>query len=156
MIGLIIGRFQPLHNGHMELIQTASKECISIKIIIGSSQDMIDEENPFDIDSRVRMVEHALREKDISNAEVMTLEDIPDDKRWVSHVEKKAGHFDIVYAGDDIDLDFFKDTKYQTKSAGRIHNIIGTEIRGRIDAEDNIWKEFVPVSVAKIIDELMS
>jgi len=156
MIGLVIGRFQPLHNGHMELIQTASKECGRIIIVIGSAQDMIDQDNPFDTETRVRMVEHALREREIFNAKVITLEDIPDDSQWVSHVEKHAGYFDIVYAGEEDDLDFFKGTNYKTKSVGRIHNISATEIRERIDAEDNIWKEFVPESVEKIIDELLS
>ena len=36
--GLIIGRFQPFHNGHLKLIQQVLEECEELIIVIGSAQ----------------------------------------------------------------------------------------------------------------------
>lgn len=38
-IGLLCGRFQPVHRGHIELIREALKHCDHLIIAIGSAQE---------------------------------------------------------------------------------------------------------------------
>jgi len=45
--GLIIGRFQPFHNGHLYAIKNALKKVDELVIAIGSSQYVNTEDNPF-------------------------------------------------------------------------------------------------------------
>ena len=36
--GLVIGRFQPFHNGHLELVHEILNECEELVLVIGSAQ----------------------------------------------------------------------------------------------------------------------
>lgn len=52
----LCGRFQLLHQGHESLVETALKMCDRILILVGSAQEIGTERNPFDIDTRIRMI----------------------------------------------------------------------------------------------------
>jgi len=45
--GLIIGRFQPFHKGHLHAIEHALKEVDELIIAVGSSQYVNTEDNPW-------------------------------------------------------------------------------------------------------------
>jgi nicotinamide-nucleotide adenylyltransferase len=60
--GLILGRFQPLHRGHLELIQTALDVCDHLIIMIGSAQESGTERNPLGYLDRCDMIYTALGE----------------------------------------------------------------------------------------------
>ncbi|MFW6122270.1 MAG: adenylyltransferase/cytidyltransferase family protein [Petrotogales bacterium] len=51
---LIIGRFQPLHKGHIELIRTAIEKFGRVQIGIRNTKR--DEKNPYSIDTRIEMI----------------------------------------------------------------------------------------------------
>ena len=53
--GLIIGRFQLLHNGHKQMIDTALELCDKVVVYIGSSQESRTLENPFTFEERIDM-----------------------------------------------------------------------------------------------------
>jgi len=61
-VGIILARFQPLHNGHMELIKKAYKENEEIYIFIGSS-DKYNKRNPIPFQTRRKLVRAAIREE---------------------------------------------------------------------------------------------
>lgn len=54
--GLYIGRFQPLHNGHVSIIRQMAKECETIIIAIGSATECGTKRNPFSYALRAGMV----------------------------------------------------------------------------------------------------
>jgi nicotinamide-nucleotide adenylyltransferase len=143
MIGLIIGRFQPMHLGHLELIKLASAECEIVFIIIGSPEKH-NEKNPFSITKRKNMMKRVLKKNKISNYKIFTLKDIPQDSRWVGYVKENLPKFDIVYSGDKKDLDLWNDAGLKMKSIGRIGGISATKIRERMRNKDDSWKELVP------------
>ena len=58
--GFIIGRFQPLHKGHLHIIESASKLCNHVVIFIGSSQESHTLKNPFTYDERRRFLTSTL------------------------------------------------------------------------------------------------
>ena len=57
---LILGRFQPFHLGHLELIRAVKNKYGKIIIAIGSAQEKKTSENPFDKDERINMIELGL------------------------------------------------------------------------------------------------
>lgn len=60
--GVMLARFQPIHNGHLQLIQKAVEENDQVLVIIGSI-DKLNARNPIPWTIRREMVEDALAEK---------------------------------------------------------------------------------------------
>jgi bifunctional NMN adenylyltransferase/nudix hydrolase len=62
-LGIVIGRFQPVHRQHMEqLIAPALEECDKVLFILGSSLKARDTKNPFLWQDRELMIENAIME----------------------------------------------------------------------------------------------
>lgn len=61
-VGVVIGRFQPLHNGHMALIKRALKASDILLVLIGSARVCFSSRNPFSYGVREAMVNQALKE----------------------------------------------------------------------------------------------
>lgn len=55
-VGLICGRFQTFHIGHESLVETGIKLCDRVLILIGSAQECGTERNPFNINTRTKML----------------------------------------------------------------------------------------------------
>lgn len=55
-VGLICGRFQTFHIGHESLVETGIKLCDRVLILIGSAQECGTEINPFNINTRTKML----------------------------------------------------------------------------------------------------
>lgn len=55
-VGLICGRFQTFHKGHESLVETALKLCDRVLILVGSAQECGTERNPFNINTRTKML----------------------------------------------------------------------------------------------------
>ncbi len=54
-LALVIGRFQPLHNGHLSLIDEARKQADKTLVLIGSSRQLPDFKNPFSYEERLKL-----------------------------------------------------------------------------------------------------
>jgi nicotinamide-nucleotide adenylyltransferase len=102
-VGLIIGRFQPFHKGHLYLIKKALKQ--SEKIIIGiGSANVKDEKNPFSFNERKKQILTALRKNKLLNKvkKIVPLDDYPDDNDyWLKQLKKKTGFFEVVFSNND-------------------------------------------------------
>lgn len=57
--GVILARFQPIHNGHMELIKKASFENDQLYIFVGSA-DKFNKRNPIPISTRMDLVKKSI------------------------------------------------------------------------------------------------
>ena len=55
-IGLYVGRFQPLHEGHTKLINKALRECDTLIVAIGSARESRTIRNPLSYSERKRMI----------------------------------------------------------------------------------------------------
>ena len=62
-IGVFLSRMQPLHVGHIGIIETALKENDQVLIIIGSKNKFGTIRNPIDVELRRKILEEALEEK---------------------------------------------------------------------------------------------
>jgi cytidyltransferase-like protein len=60
-IGVIIARLQPIHNGHLALIEKAYKENDEVYVFIGSA-DKFNQRNPLPISLRLQLTNDAIKE----------------------------------------------------------------------------------------------
>ncbi len=156
MRGFFIGRFQPYHLGHHEVIRHILEKVDELIIGIGSAQESHTLENPFTAGERILMISRALEEMGVEKkVYIIPLEDIYRNSLWVSHVISMVPPFQKVFSNNPLVIRLFKEAGYEverTKLYNRIE-LQGTEIRRRmIRGED--WEELVPESVAEVIREI--
>lgn len=60
-VGLLCGRFQPVHKGHINLIREALNHCDHLIIAIGSAQESGTKRNPFDYETRNELLRRSMR-----------------------------------------------------------------------------------------------
>ena len=100
MIGLFIGRFQPFHNGHLEVVKRALKEVSHIVIIVTVPLRKTSKD-PFSAEERKDMIRNALHDEKIGNFSLFVVNDIPSDDEYVGHVRQHVHNFNIVYVGEN-------------------------------------------------------
>ena len=108
---LIIGRFQPIHNGHLSLVKRYNKAGFFIKIGIGSSNRKEDIKNPLNIKEREEIITLAMKEIGIKKYRIYHIPDIKSDSHYISHVIKIVGAFDVLVTGNPWNLKLFRDYK---------------------------------------------
>ncbi|HLC66465.1 MAG TPA: nicotinamide-nucleotide adenylyltransferase [Candidatus Nanoarchaeia archaeon] len=152
---LFLGRFQPLHLGHLKIIRQALKEVDELIIVIGSAQESHTAENPFSADERTEMIEKTLREEKIENCQIIPVEDINDDDRYVTHVEAIVPEFDKVYAAENpVTAKLFSQQGYPVWTCKRIAPYESTKVRTLMRKADQQWKKLVPPAAVKIIQAI--
>lgn len=55
-VGLMVGRFQPLHRGHLKSINCMIQDCEVAIICLGSSQKSREEHDPWTVEERMQML----------------------------------------------------------------------------------------------------
>lgn len=92
---VLIGRFQPFHNGHLDVIKDAinQKDINQIIILVGSSNQARTPKNPFTFKERKKTIELVVNDYLINNnnqikVSVLPLNDyIYDNQKWIAEVQ---------------------------------------------------------------------
>ena len=152
---LVIGRFQPLHLGHMEVILKCAEESEHLTIGIGSAQYSHQPENPFTAGERYMMIEESLKEAGIGNYSIVPVEDLNRYSIWVSHVVAMCPTFDCVYSNNPFTRRLFTEAGFAVRESPLYSRSIysGTEVRRRMVADED-WRSLVPKAVAKVVDDI--
>jgi nicotinamide-nucleotide adenylyltransferase len=156
MRGLLIGRFQPFHLGHIYVINEILNDVDEIIIGIGSAQRSHSLENPFTAGERLSMIAKSLFEEGTGKPSyIIPINDVNNNSLWTSHVRSLTPPFHRVYSGNPLVKRLFKEKGFDvvTPPLYNREEYSGTEIRHRI-LHDGDWKSLVPGSVAEIIDEV--
>ena len=155
--GILIGRMQPVHNGHMQIIKQILNEVDEIIIGIGSAQLSHELKDPFTAGERVVMVSQALAETNIdpSRYYIIPMQDINFNALWVSHVKLLTPPFSVIYSGNPLVKQLFSEEGYEVKQPPLYDrlNLSGNEVRRRILNDEN-WQELVPNATTEIINEI--
>lgn len=127
---VFIGRYQPYHYGHINLIQQKLDEGIPVLIMIRDIE--ADERNPFTTEQTVEIIKmyHDLKGEDV---EVMIIPDI-----------------ESVNYGRGVGYEINEYTP--TEEIGRIS---ATDIRKSIKSGNDDWKEMVDPSIHQIIQDIL-
>jgi nicotinamide-nucleotide adenylyltransferase len=154
--GLMNGRFQPFHNGHLALAKQILGECDELIIVIGSAQFNYIYKDPFTAGERITMISEALKEAntDLSKCYIIPIANDENNARWIAYLKSMAPPFDVLYSGNDFvkHLALSQDTRISIKNPqfAKKEDYNGTNIR-RLIIEDKPWKHLVPAAVARII-----
>ena len=65
MRGLMMGRFQPFHLGHLELVKQILSECDEVIIALTGSQFNYIQKDPFTAGERIEMIHQSLKDEGI-------------------------------------------------------------------------------------------
>ena len=152
--GFLVGRFQPFHHGHRQLVEEVATEVDELVVGIGSADASHTVRNPFTAGERMMMITGALADVDVQQY-VVPLEDIERNAVWVSHVESMCPPFDVVYSNNPLVIRLFEETDYEVRDPQLIERgrLRGTNIRERVVAGE-AWRDRVPVAVTETIDEV--
>ena len=154
MNGLIVGRYQPFHLGHLAAVKEALGHCERLIIAIGSAQYSHTRENPFTAGERYEMIFSAVRDEGISErVNIIPVIDVNRYAVWVSHVRSLVPPFHTIFTNNPLTQRLFSESGYEVRQT-RIYNkekYSGSFIREQmINGGD--WKHSVPPSVREIID----
>lgn len=151
---LLIGRYQPFHKGHLEVVKKILEDCDKLIIGIGSSQYSGSEDNPFSGEKRKDMIEESLKDEGISpdRYEIILIPDIHDNDKWVDHVKGICPEFDVVYSRNELTQRLFKEASVEVKEQPMYdrHVYNGTLIREKMVVGED-WKDAVPDGTLRVI-----
>jgi len=92
---VLIGRFQPLHNAHLEIIKRATALCDQLVIVTGSANQPRTYKNPFTSQERANMIKAATAGLSMSITVVPNIDTIYNDQAWAVRIQKIVS--DTVY-----------------------------------------------------------
>ena len=152
MNGLLIGRFQPFHKGHLAAVNFGLSQVEHLWIGIGSSNKSNEARNPFSDDERKEMILSSSDKSILNRIQVFYIPDINDHEKWTQHVDSIMPKYDVVFSNDN-----FTTTLYQKRGIKVIQVpllqrevISGTNIREMMAMGKN-WMEFVPEGTKKVL-----
>lgn len=126
-VGYYIGRFQPFHEGHLEIVKGAFKNGIEkLHIIIGSAEQYATVKNPFSFNERVDIIKDFLIVK--NDIEIHRLDDHPSDDIWFRNLENLIKEIcnevdDEIYFVHSSRKDDKESEKLNTEICKRLHHI---------------------------------
>ena len=150
-IALIVGRFQPFHNGHLFLIKKALEKAERIIIGIGSA-NMGDENNPVDFETRKKIIKAVACKEKIEKEiiKIVPLDDFFDDKKWLNNLKKQVGNFDIALGNNDWTNNILEKAGYKVFKVDYYKRSLyeGWRIR-KLIKEGKKWQDRVPEYIVK-------
>lgn len=152
------GRFQPLHNGHLYAIKWLLERYEEVIIIIGSAQKSHSPENPFTAGERMLMLKEALKEtgEELSRVYLVPVPDIEYNSLWVRYIETLVPPFMYAASRNPLVKLLFLESGYEVIEPPVLNRreLSGKYIRRLMLKGEDSWKDFVPKSVVRIIEEV--
>ena len=84
---MLIGRFQPLHNAHLEIIKRCTALTDQLVVVIGSANQPRTYKNPFTYDERARMVKAATAGLSLRVYTEPNIDTIYNDQAWAVRIQ---------------------------------------------------------------------
>ncbi|MGQ0606402.1 MAG: nicotinamide-nucleotide adenylyltransferase [Candidatus Nitrosotenuis sp.] len=152
MDGLLIGRFQPFHLGHLAAVKFALTQVDNLSIGIGSSNRFNEKRNPFTAEERKEMILSSLDKSDLEKSKIYFVPDVDDHAKWTYQVDQVIPKYDVVFSNDDFTHELYKKRGIKVVSVPLKQReiLLGTDIRQKIASDQN-WDELVPVGTRKVL-----
>lgn len=155
-----IGRFEPFHNAHYELVKDALAVADTVLIIIGSAHKARTIQNPWTAEEREEMIRLTLSPEEKERVKFFHVRDyFYVQNRWLTEVQQIVAEATDGCSDDDIcdigevsyfpQWDFFK-----MRSLDRM--LHATAIRGLYFTHDNSYKDHVSEGVAAYLEKFKS
>ena len=155
MDGLLIGRFQPFHLGHLDAVLFGLARTENLFICIGSSNKSNERKNPFSAEERREMIVTSIEPSIADRIKIFDVPDVGDHEKWTFEIDKTVPKYDIVFTNDE-----FTKTLFEKREISVISVILkdrekfsGTNIRNLI-IEDKNWRDLVPQGTRNVLDSI--
>ncbi len=155
MNGLLIGRFQPFHLGHLDAIIFGLSKVENLWIGIGSSNKSHEMKNPFTADERKEMILSSLDSKLANRIKIYYIPDVDDHEKWTYSIDSIVPSYDIVFSNDKFTQSLYQKRKKQVISVPlkNRESLSGTLIRSKIANNQN-WEGSIPHGARKILQKI--
>lgn len=84
---VLIGRFQPFHNGHLALLRQALHAAQHVVVVLGSAWQARSPKNPFTWQERAQLILGSLHADEAARVHCVPVRDYYDEPRWVQAVQ---------------------------------------------------------------------
>lgn len=152
-----MGRFQPFHLGHLDLVKQILEQCDEVIIALTSSQFNYLEKDPFTAGERIEMIHNSLKESsiDLNRCFIISIENQFNVATWASYLKSALPHFDKVYSGNDYVSMLLADSGITVVRPTFLdrNQFNATKIRSMIISGDN-WKDSVPNAVYEFLTKI--
>ena len=155
--GLYVGRFQPFHRGHLEVVRSLLLTTPELELLlaIGSAEESYTWENPFTAGERYEMIDRALREAKLTRFLIVPVADISRHALWVRYLEGLLPRFERVYTHNPLTHLLFQRAGYQVENPPLFDRLLheGTRIREMLARGQEVGA-FVPPAVDGYLKEI--
>ena len=155
MDGLLIGRFQPFHLGHLDDVMFGLSSTENLFIGIGSSNKSNEKRNPFSAEERREMIISSIEPSMADQLKIFDIPDVGDHEKWTFEIDKIVPKYDIIFTNDE-----FTKTLFEKREMNVVPVVLkdrekfsGTNIRELI-ADDENWQDLVPRGTKKVLDKI--
>lgn len=154
--GLMIGRFQPFHNGHLKLAIQILTDCEELVVAIGSPGTNFSFNDPFTSGERITMIHESLKQRglDMSRCYILPVPNSSNNYTWFAQIKSMIPRVTAIYSGNEfVRLLLPADVHVRSPSFIRIKDFNGTRIRNLM-AQNGRWKNLVPSPVVLFLREI--
>ena len=155
MDGLIIGRFQPFHLGHLDALRFALSNVENLWIGIGSSNKPNQKNNPFSAEERKNMILSSIDRSISTRIQIFFIPDLENHEKWIENINKIIPKFEVVFTNDELTEFLYSEigTKVISVPFTNRDVLSGTNIREKIKTGQK-WEPFVPEGTKKILQQI--
>lgn len=158
MRGMIVGRFQPFHKGHLGVIKYILNKVDDLIVIIAASQQSHQPKNPFTAGERYDMIHNSLVEelKDITRVIIIPANDLNDNGLWVAHISRLVPKFDVVYTNNPHTRYLFEQASREVRTPPLFEReeYSAERVRDLMNKGKKEWQKLVPKAVIDTITEI--
>ena len=152
MDGLLIGRFQPFHLGHLEALTFALSKVDRLWVGLGSSNSPRDKTNPFSINEREQMILGSINDIIRAKIDLFPIPDVGNHQKWIEQIDSTVPHFDVVFTNDDLTRHLYSRRRVKVVPIPFVDrgNLSGTRIRDLITTNQK-WEHLVPAGTKDLL-----
>lgn len=145
MDGLLIGRFQPFHLGHLDALHFALSKVDKLWIGLGSSNKPLQKNNPFSAEERKEMILASIDDSMKQRIQIYFIPDLDNHIKWIELINTIVPKFDIIFTNDELTRHLYSKRNVTVLSIPFVKRDIlsGTNIRNMI-ISDQKWEDLVP------------
>ena len=145
MNGLLIGRFQPFHLGHLEALQFALSKVDKLWLGLGSSNKPMEKTNPFSVEERKQMIMSSIDDSIKNKISIFPIPDLDNHVKWIENIDTIVPDYQIVFSNDPMTEHLYskRNVNVTTIPFFKRDQLSGTRLRDLIKS-DQKWDDLVP------------
>ena len=145
MDGLLIGRFQPFHLGHLDALRFALTKVENLWLGLGSSNKPLEKNNPFSAEERKQMILSSIDDYMKEKISIYFISDLDNHVKWTEMIDEIVPQFQIVFSNDPLTDHLYSKRSVQVVPIPFLNRdeLSGTNIRDLI-VSDQKWEHLVP------------